>query len=87
MSLRNRLKKARHLLPRITPKKELNPKVNWLIDSSQEFRESFKSLYRLQIKAGMPISRLDEWDNDLAEAAKVLVKKLNDMYNNKIEEN
>lgn len=80
MRFKNRLEKAKKMLP-VTTSRKLDPKMKWLIHNSQEFREHFKSLYRLQIEAGMPIDSVDEWENDLKESAKRILQKLDKIYN------
>lgn len=77
MKLRQRKKSEKVLPVKLKQeKRELDPTVSWLIKNNKEFKDCFKQLWRLSLKAEEYVS-VGAWQEPYRKEAGMLINRMN----------
>lgn len=60
--------------------KELKPKMLWLINNDEEFRECLKQLWRLKMKAEQDSYQWDRLPEPYQKQAEIIQARMNHIY-------
>ena len=81
MRLRQRIIKSEKVLSVKSKhdKSKLDPRVSWLIESNEEYKECLKQLWRLSLKAKQNTHQWEFWQEPYQEEAGILMNRMNEI--------